>query len=453
MMSIGSVFKVSVFYIFLGLLVDFGLVSCIPGGVSSGLPQQVTSFQQASGGNIDTFRNRAQNISKRVVDPLMNRVGDRNSQNLSSFSDSNDQKVEAKSFNLMNIPMFGSQRMDNRSYWSIPFTRDGHCEKGTIYNITSIDDLSQNSRDLMCILEVGMQPDKIPTGMMYGKMLDLFTDTKDIDMRGVDRFWGGKFAAKGVCNRGQDDVVFGYNMVKGKFTTPSVMYLSNLPQHCGMAATEHQDDSQSLILDYMTDKNQVCRAETYTNDPFFSKSEHLNVCAIVKAVGRQPDGGLILLGRGLSYPTLRPNVNPAGLITVLFFAVVTYDNVLPEFTSGTPLEPLPASFDYRLVGVDKDNNSFFPAFGIFNKGDALSLSNFTNKFNPSTSTTTTTTTTTTTSTTTTSTTFTSTSTEGTTTETTSTTETTTTSTIETTTTNTNTETQMANSSRRSMVRY
>ncbi|OII76851.1 hypothetical protein cand_024260 [Cryptosporidium andersoni] len=327
-----------------------------------GATNATPTFENTAASDVDIVKSTNQ-ISSRILSTHTNvNSNDQNTTFKQQEVNSNHEYAEKKSLYIPNLPKLGGIS-DKRYYSSLPFTRHGHCEKGTVYTIKSFDDLRRYKDDLMCVMETGINIAVPPSGNSYGTVLDYLSDRSDADTEIINRIWNGKFSGTALCGKPINvlqPVFFGFNLVNGQFRFPSFWNITSLPPNCHMAPSEHPDDSTTLILDYMTNFNKVCPPQMPLNRPFFSTSETSNVCAIVKLVGQTSDGGFILLGRGLSMPSLVSNFSPVGLFTFIFFGLITYDPAVYNLSPGgtITLPPVPYSFDYNLVGIDSSSKTF-----------------------------------------------------------------------------------------------
>ncbi|KAL7066571.1 hypothetical protein ACR3K2_29990 [Cryptosporidium serpentis] len=333
-----------------------------------GATNATPTFENTATSNVDVVKSTTQTSSRMLYTHTNVNNNDRNTTFEQQEINPDNEYAEKKSLYMPNLPRLGGMP-DRKYYSSLPFTRHGHCEKGTIYTIKSFDDLKRYKDELMCVMETGINMGVPPSGNSYGTVLDYLSDRSDADTKVINRIWNGKFSGVTFCGKPINvfqPVFFGFNLVNGQFRFPSFWNITSLPPNCHMAPSEHPDDSTTLILDYMTNFNEICPPQMPLNRPFFSTSETSNVCAIIKLVGQTSDGGFILLGRGLSMPSLVSNFSPVGLFTFIFFGLITYDPAVYNLSPGETitLPPVPYSFDYNLVGIDSSSKNFLSPYPL-----------------------------------------------------------------------------------------
>jgi len=221
-------------------------------------------------------------------------------------------------------------------------------QAGKIYNVTSVEYLKDNYEDLQCMFWAAEEPTKVPVGPLYG---DILTVGNQRFLNFVVRtFWSGKFIEKVKCQGSER--FLGWNRVIGQPQVPFDPYLGYSRNNSNIHPM-YRDNKRSLMIDYRQEMAKICpdfvqmtgrNFETVPVPPVRKSPVHLNFYPlnlfldIVRLVGRQEDGGAILLGqlfledRFSSSKVAKP---------VSFFTVISYDPELnQEFVYGQTLKPL-----------------------------------------------------------------------------------------------------------------
>jgi hypothetical protein len=194
-----------------------------------------------------------------------------------------------------------------------------------VYRIIDGSELSQKNAEpeLECVYEAGVTPSKIPEGPLYGSLLSILNSRFFNSF--VNRMWWGKIAVQYSCPNNGPIVHYGVNNMLHHFLNPFLVYIGFLDNQ------EH--GKPTMILDYTTDFSKICpglEKEVGVRKNAFPSDEFVDG---VRLVGRQKDGGAILLGKVVHKDDRKT--------PLVYFSFINYDpNLNPDFQSGQALQPL-----------------------------------------------------------------------------------------------------------------
>lgn len=232
---------------------------------------------------------------------------------------------------------------------------DGRCTAGHVYRITSYADVLQQTSDLECIFASAYVPDRVPVGLLYGNMV-LFGNTQLFNPF-INNHYQGDFVYETRCQGEQ--LYLGTVQFDGITVGVGQMKLAPYKDAAEIAPFEFFDrrngSADGLIYEFDEDLYRRCHItppwpSSLRDDLLMDTYPTRVFTDILRAVGRAPDGALILLGRTFlrdpAHPTARRH-------TVYYFILRTYDpEVLSNLSPGFALPPLAqaSSFAYRRVG-------------------------------------------------------------------------------------------------------
>jgi len=196
-------------------------------------------------------------------------------------------------------------------------------QRGKAYRIVDGTDLSLKSAEpeLECVYQAGLTPSKVPEGPLYGAVLKVLV-TSHFDSF-INRIWWGKIATEYKCPSTGVIYHVGFNNLLNHFLNPFLVYLGRLDEN----------DKGSLILDYTVDFSQICPGmEKFAGIKRNAFPGNIAVDG-VRFVGRQKDGGAILLGKVVHQHDRT--------VPLSYFSFVNYDAQLNvDFAVGQSLPPL-----------------------------------------------------------------------------------------------------------------
>jgi hypothetical protein len=226
-------------------------------------------------------------------------------------------------------------------------------QKGVVYKIRNISDFdSLQAQKLECIFRSGVEPSKIPIGPLYGDVISIAGQPTPSWIRStVTTVWHGKYLSSVPCSKSPGKNIFlGWNYAFGNAFVPFVAWIGKL-QDSVKTHPSYYDGKKSLIFDYKIDYDKECPE---MGSLLESKPQSFNIKKSplrknlypthrfldeIRLVGRQVDGGAILLG--VVY--LKDAYKMGGVWSepIAYFTLVSYDGELNKnFLKGQALQPL-----------------------------------------------------------------------------------------------------------------
>eukprot|EP00922_Rhytidocystis_sp_ex-Travisia-forbesii_P046857 GHVS01069842.1.p1 GENE.GHVS01069842.1~~GHVS01069842.1.p1 ORF type:complete len:424 (+),score=44.76 GHVS01069842.1:194-1465(+) len=238
----------------------------------------------------------------------------------------------------------------------LPLPVKGRCEEGRQYLVESIQDLYELVPEIECLWTQAIVPNKVPMGASYGRLIT-FANTAFIDYF-MEFIYQGDFLLQTRCNDNYYNI--GVLNFGGMDLSTGIWSISPIPSHFNFLPGEHYDGRAGVLMDFTVNVEHYCPYEGNEKTwrapllngfrPFATGTWPYRLFIdMLRAVGRDSDGCVILLGRTWM---LDPLPADSGLYTVLFFTLKTCDpEVLPNFKRGVPLDPTPEAFTYDRQGV------------------------------------------------------------------------------------------------------
>eukprot|EP00922_Rhytidocystis_sp_ex-Travisia-forbesii_P046856 GHVS01069841.1.p1 GENE.GHVS01069841.1~~GHVS01069841.1.p1 ORF type:complete len:420 (+),score=86.00 GHVS01069841.1:204-1463(+) len=238
----------------------------------------------------------------------------------------------------------------------LPLPVKGRCEQGRQYLVQSTEDLYSLVPEIECLWTQAIVPNKVPMGASYGRLIT-FANTAFIDYF-IEFIYQGDFLVQTRCNDNYYNI--GILNFGGKDLSTGIWSISPIPSHYTFLPGEHYDGRAGVLMDFTVNVEHYCPYEGNEKGwrapllsgfrPFTTGTWPYRLFIdMLRAVGRDSDGCIILLGRTWM---LDPLPADNGLYTVLFFTLKTCDpEVLPDFKRGEPLDPIPESYTYDRQGV------------------------------------------------------------------------------------------------------
>lgn len=242
----------------------------------------------------------------------------------------------------------------------LPVAIEGTCDEGSVFTVSSVDDLVANLANLECIFNAGVLPLGVPLGLHYGAVLKF--GTSDSLTMLFAPFWKGKLLSHLRCPDG-NDVFLGLNMVQGRLRVAARVSIGT--PEIVLAPFEFSDHKPSLLIDYTQPFDSMCQAppgsiydeSDLSLKPLNNVYPFRMVLDVVRLVGRQQDGGAIYLGKTYVRDPFRPD---GQAYNVAFWSTVNYDSTMSSLKPGESLPPLASTFSYKEPGAFQGKRLMFP---------------------------------------------------------------------------------------------
>jgi hypothetical protein len=221
--------------------------------------------------------------------------------------------------------------------------------------------LADAVEELECIFRAGQVPDKVPMGALHGDMLSLLGEPHPWLRSFVTSGWKGKFLSRSPCSSSSPGIFQGWNYMLGNAYAPFVASIGKLQDFAKAHPSYTEDGKESLFFNYGFNFDKECpelrslmeaRPEAFSikkspmNKAFYPTHRFLDE---LRLVGRQVDGGAILLGTGY----LRdPYTSGAAVVSerMAYFSLLSYDAGLnKDFAKGQSLQPLVKSTSFKFM--------------------------------------------------------------------------------------------------------
>lgn len=135
----------------------------------------------------------------------------------------------------------------------LPFTVEGKCNEGEIFEINEKEDIYKYIYKLECLYYSGTVPEKVPEGVMEGEVV-AFLNTKLFN-RYLANAWTGKIVNRTSCP-GKAEYI-GWNNIWSGPRVPFVAYIGK--NGANLAPGEWDDGEKHLILEYGVDFLKDCK--------------------------------------------------------------------------------------------------------------------------------------------------------------------------------------------------
>lgn len=258
-----------------------------------------------------------------------------------------------------------------------PAAIKGTCEAGTVFTISTVDDLLSNVDNLECIYNAGLVPNTVPLGPQYGTVLKF--GTSDALAPLLAPLWQGKVISHLRC---PNELDLGLNVIQGRFRVAALIYIG-VP-NIKLAPGEYTDGKDTLIIDYTQTFGDKCT--TPPGSIFGQEDLSLNILDniypfrmivdVVRLVGRQSDNGAIYLGKTYVQDPFRSDRQA---YNIAFWSIVNYDPLVVTLDPLESLPPLTETFTFMEPGAFQGFRLLVP-FDNFLVDASTTLQRFFNYF-------------------------------------------------------------------------
>eukprot|EP00922_Rhytidocystis_sp_ex-Travisia-forbesii_P003986 GHVS01005777.1.p1 GENE.GHVS01005777.1~~GHVS01005777.1.p1 ORF type:complete len:345 (-),score=3.90 GHVS01005777.1:202-1236(-) len=229
----------------------------------------------------------------------------------------------------------------------------GACPSNSSYVISSTEQLLNSVSELECIYAVALPVDRVPLGNLYGRIIAFANSAFWNPV--IELFYQGDHVVQTKC----DNKTIHLNVLKfaGLPLATGLFYLGRMRHSVDPA--EGFVDSEGLVMDFSVDIAKLCPGIRSPKQmklfrPFLSDI-NANIYPVTffqdhaRAVGRDSDGCLILLGRTF----LRDPLNlERSLVTAWYFTLKSCDpTVNQSLKRFDPLPTLATGFSYSRTGA------------------------------------------------------------------------------------------------------